>query len=227
MSLECEGCGATPGDLHGEDCPVYAAIRLRKAEIGKGGPMSWQDELNLQRELLAEIRDLLRERLPGRPWSDDIRAADVVNDQDAEIARLRAEVERLTRERDAWRFNAKEWRERAEQAERELSQIGYDLAARYQDEIARAEKERDKARQTVLDERMLVEALQGIVETQVEDLAAAESRERKLREALERFGDHLPGCAHFHDLHDHIYPLPECSCGFHAALAAPPEEVRL
>ena len=100
MSLECEGCGATPGDLHGEDCPVYAAIRLRKAEIGKGGPMSWQDELNLQRELLAEIRDLLRERLPGRPWSDDIRAADVVNDQDAEIARLREEVERLTRERD-------------------------------------------------------------------------------------------------------------------------------
>ena len=74
----------------------------------------WQDELREQRWLLAEIRDLLRERLPAnwpeawtpesmvddyteRPWSDDVRAADVVNDQDAEIVRLRAEVERLTK----------------------------------------------------------------------------------------------------------------------------------
>ena len=102
--------------------------------------MSWQDELELQRELLAEIRDLLRDRLP------------------------------------------------ANAAEQQVT------------------------------------ALQSIVEGLHVQREQAESRERKLREALERFGDHLPGCAHWHD---HIYPLPECSCGFHAALAPPPEEVRL
>ena len=168
-------------------------------------------------EHLNRIRDLLRERLPERmaeawtpesmvddyterPWSDDVRAADVVNDQDAEIARLREEVERRT----------------------EAQALAEALVLNHEAVIERLTRERDEARQ--LAQRKWEQDRLWLWKTADAATRAekAESRERKLREALERFGDHLPGCAHFHD---HIYPLPECSCGFDAALAAPPEEV--
>jgi len=75
--------------------------------------VTWAENLDRIGDILVEIRDLLRDHLPERmaeawtpesmvddyterPWSDDVRAADVVNDQDAEIARLREEVERRT-----------------------------------------------------------------------------------------------------------------------------------
>ena len=186
-------------------------------------------------DAVTDLAGFLHARLPERPAPEGeprstialLRDAEIAHsashmEKSREIARLRGEVERLTRERDSLREDlqqALEQRDRARAVDGEATSLLRELDA--------VKEERDEARQTVLDEQMRVEAIQGILETQCKDLAAAESRERKLREALERFGDHLPGCAHFHDLHDHIYPLPECSCGFHAALAAPPEEVRL
>ena len=274
--------------------------------------VTWAENLDRIGDAMEEIRDLLRDHLPERmaeawtpesmvddyterPWSDDVRAADVVNDQDAEIARLREEVERLTWEwatcKESLGVSMRvkgELKARAEDAEKTIARLNerekiIDRACRESDEKHAAEVERlTRERASLLGEytnfgASIAEALGMDIETgenvltsvvretaynvsvlttraeqaerkwdearqlaqrkweqdrlwlwKTADAATraeqAESRERKLREALERFGDHLPGCAHWHD---HIYPLPECSCGFHAALAAPPEEVRL
>lgn len=101
-------------------------------------------------------------------------------------------------------------------AERERDQVGYDLAARYQNEIAQGLRERDEARKERDEAVARAERLSGELEDMTllcgKNVDLAE-RYRAAHDFLGTHGEHIKGCAALS-----TDEWEDCDCGLRAAL---------
>jgi len=161
---------------------------------------------------IHEIRDLLRAEV--REWEDAAQGAEnphpdeehcaCVGPLRATIARLRAEVERLTRELEI---------ERERNASRIFcpkcgANLPCESCEQYQADVERLTGERDRLRQTITEIEELDPGGIGL-DAVIRD---HQSRAEKAEAALREYGRHQSGC---------LWRYQECSCGFDAAPYAP------